>query len=118
MVDYADKVTLDRATTRFHAQYLRDKGQVIGSGADVNVVYGNFGGGGGDELAQGSTISRVATIGSKPDSHVVNAATFLSAVKDQFSDYVQTQFGVVTIGEPESISEREQRAQTAQPTRH
>ena len=54
----------------------------------------------------------------RPDSHVVNAATFLSALKDQFSDYVQTQFGVVTVGEPETISEREQRAEAAPPAKH
>lgn len=119
MIDYDDKVTLDRATKHFNAQYLRDKGQIIGPAETATMIYGNFGGGGGDQGAQGPVLSQVETVGKTPDSHVVNAARFLTAMKDQFSDFVQTQFGVVTVGEPETISEREQReSPPAAPAKH
>jgi len=54
-------------------------------------------------------------IDTRPDTTTANAGKFLASVKDQFSDFVQTQFGVVTVGEPETISQREQRAESAAP---
>ncbi len=118
MTDYDDKVTMDRASRRFNAQYLRFKGQIVGPPETATMVYGNFGGGGGDAGAKGAVINQLETIASHADSHAVNAARFMSAVKDQFSDFVQTQFGVVTVGEPETISEREQRAVAPAPAQH
>jgi hypothetical protein len=108
-VDYDDKVTLDRASKKFSAQYVRDKGQINGPPETTTVTYGNFGGGGGDQMALGPTIGQVYKVANTPDSHTVNAARFLAAVKDQFSDFVHVQFGAVTVGEPESISEHDQR---------
>ncbi len=115
IVDYGDKVTLDRATTKFNAAYLRYKGQLNGPAEYSTDVYGNFGGGGGDARAGGSTLTQVQHVDTKPDTTTANGSRFLSSVKDQFSDFVQTQFGVVTVGEPESISEREQRTEPATP---
>jgi len=115
IVDYGDKVTLDRATTKFNAAYLRYKGQLIGPAEYNTEVTGNFGGGGGDARAGGSTLSQVQHVDTRPDTTTANAGKFLASVKDQFSDFVQTQFGVVTVGEPETISEREQRAESAAP---
>lgn len=112
MVDYSDKVTLDRASAHFNAQYLRDKGQINGPPETTTMIYGNFGGGGGDQLAQGPALSQIDKVNHTPDSHVVNAGRFLSAVKDQFSDFVQLQFGNVTVGEPETISDRAAREPT------
>jgi hypothetical protein len=40
-------------------------------------------------------------------SKTVNAAKFLTAVKDQFDDYINFEFGRVTVGEPESIGDHE-----------
>jgi hypothetical protein len=118
IVDYGDKVTLDRATTKFNAAYQRYKGQLVGP-AEYNIdVYGNFGGGGGDAGAAGPVLSQVQRVDTRPDTTTGNAGHFLNSVKDQFSDFVQTQFGVVTVGEPESISEREQRASAAPPANH
>lgn len=116
IVDYSDKVTLDRATTKFNAAYQRYKGQLNGP-AEYNIdIYGNFGGGGGDTRAAGPMLSQVQRVDTRPDTTTANGGHFLASVKDQFSDFVQTQFGVVTVGEPETISEREQRAGTAAPT--
>ena len=115
IVDYGDKVTLDRATTKFNAAYVRYKGQLNGPAEYTEQVYGNFGGGGGDAGAAGSTLSQVQRIDTRPDTTTANAGKFLASVKDQFSDFVQTQFGVVTVGEPETISQREQRAESAAP---
>jgi hypothetical protein len=107
--DYDDKVTLDRASKKFNAQYVRDKGQINGPPETTIVIYGNFGGGGGDQAVLAPVLEQVDNAGRKPDSHTVNAARFLAAVKDQFSDFVHVQFGAVTVGEPESISEHDQR---------
>jgi len=115
IVDYSDKVTLDRATTKFNAAYLRYKGQLNGPAEYNTDVTGNFGGGGGDARAGGSTLSQVQRVDTRPDTTTANGSNFLASVKDQFSDFVQTQFGVVTVGEPETISEREQRAEPAAP---
>jgi Sel1 repeat len=109
IVDYSDKVTLDRASKRFNAQYLRDKGQINGPPEYTTIIYGNFGGGGGDADTS-AMISQVDKTAQTPDSRNVNAARFLSAVKDQFSDFIHVQFGAVTVGEPESVAEREERA--------
>jgi hypothetical protein len=119
IVDYSDKVTLDRATTKFNAAYQRYKGQLIGPAEYNDQVYGNFGGGGGDARAAGPTLTQVQRVDIRPDTTTANSGKFLASVKDQFSDFVQTQFGVVTVGEPETISEREQRAESvAPPAKH
>jgi hypothetical protein len=114
-VDYADKVTLDRASKTFNAQYLRDKGQINGPPETTAVIYGNFGGSGGDQMALGPTIGQVNNVAKTPNSHIVNAGKFLAAMKDQFSDFVQVQFGAVEVGEPESISEYHRRADQPPP---
>lgn len=115
-VDYDDKVTLDRASRKFNSQYLRDKGAINGPPEYTTIVYGNFGGGGGDQAAQ-SMITQINNVanGRTGGQHVVNAAKFLSAVKDQFSDFVHVQFGAVEVGEPESISEHDQRLRQQSP---
>jgi hypothetical protein len=113
-VDYDDKVTLDRASKRFNAQYLHDKGQITGPPEYTEITYGEFGGGGGGEMAF-SPLSQVNKVGRAPDSQTVNAARFLAAVKDQFSDFIHVQFGAVTVGEPESISEHVQHATQPDP---
>lgn len=115
IADYNDKVTLDRATTKFNAAYLRYKSQLIGPAEYNNDVTGNFGGGGGDAGASGSTANQLQRVLNRPDTTIANSAKLLTSVKDQFSDFVQTQFGVVTVGEPETVSEREQRTQSAAP---
>ena len=113
--DYSDKVTLDRATTKFNAAYQRYKGQLNGP-AEYNIqIQGNFGGGGGDTGAAKPMLSQVQDVDNRPDTTTSNAAKFMTSVKDQFSDFVQTQFGVVTVGEPETVSQREQRAESAAP---
>ena len=115
ITDYGDKVTLDRATTKFNAAYQRYKGQLNGP-AEYNIqIQGNFGGGGGDAGAAKPMLSQVQDVDNRPDTTTSNSAKFMSSVKDQFSDFVQTQFGVVTVGEPETISQREQRAESAPP---
>ncbi len=116
IADYGDKVTLDRATTKFNAAYLRIKGQLIGPAEYNQDITGNFGGSGGDARAAGSIATQLQHTDSRPDTTTSNAAKLLTSVKDQFSDFVQTQFGVVTVGEPETISEREQRAEP--PAKH
>jgi hypothetical protein len=108
-VDYDDKVTLDRASKKFNAQYLRDKGQINGPPEYTTVMYGDFSGGGGDETVLAPVPGQINGVAQRPDLHTVNAARFLAAVKDQFSDFVHVQFGAVTVGEPESISEHDQR---------
>jgi len=108
-VDYDDKVTLDRASKKFNSQYLRDKGQINGPPETTYMVYGNFGGGGGDQTVLAPIPNQINNVLGTPDSHTVNAAKFLAAVKDQFSDFVHVQFGAVTVGEPESISEHDRR---------
>jgi len=107
-VDYDDKVTLDRASKKFSAQYLRDKGRINGPPETTKVIYGNFGGRGGDQMALGPTMRQAYKIAHTPDSRTINAAKFLAAMKDQFSDFVRVQFGAVTVGEPESILEHDQ----------
>ena len=114
IADYGDKVTLDRATTKFNAAYLRYKGQLNGP-AEYNMqIQGNFGGG-SDAGVTKPMLSQVQDVDNRPDTTTSNSAKFLGSVKDQFSDFVQTQFGVVTVGEPETISQREQRAESAAP---
>ena len=115
-VDYDDKVTLDRASRKFNSQYLRDKGAINGPPEYTTIAYGNFGGGGGDQAAQ-SMITQINNVanGRTGGQHVVNAAKFLSAVKDQFSDFVHIQFGAVEVGEPETITEHDQRLQQQSP---
>jgi hypothetical protein len=112
--DYADAVTLDRASKVFNAQYLRDKGTINGPPEYTTITYGNFGGGGGDQAAHpvfDPTTGALQGGRNSADSHSVNAARFLSAVKDQFSDFVHVQFGGdVSVGEPESIAEHDKNA--------
>lgn len=111
-VDYDDKVTLDRASKKFNGQYLRDKGQISGPPEYTDITYGDFAGGGGGSAVT-PMISQINGVTGSPESHTVNAAKFLAAVKDQFSDFVHVQFGAVSVGEPESISEHDER--TAKP---
>ena len=113
-VDYDDKVTLDRASKKFNAQYLRDKGQINGPPEYTDITYGDFAGGGGDDSVLAPMVVQINGVTRTPDSHTVNAARFFTAVKDQFSDFIHVQFGAVSVGEPESISEHDQR--TGQPS--
>ncbi|MFT3791989.1 MAG: hypothetical protein QM741_13140 [Rudaea sp.] len=113
-IDYDDKATLDRASKKFNDQYIRDKGTINGPPEYTTIAYGDFSGGGGDQAAQ-SAITQINNVadGRTGGQHVVNAAKFLSAVKDQFSDFVHVQFGAVEVGEPETVSEHDQRLQQA-----
>lgn len=110
--DYDDKVTLDRASKRFNSQLLNDKGALNGPAEETTITYGSFGGGGGDQGAHPIFDPNTGALqGGRNDAvqHTVNAAKFIAAVKDQFSDFVHVQFGAVSVGEPESISEHDQR---------
>jgi hypothetical protein len=110
--DYDDKVTLDRASKRFNSQLLSDRGTLNGPPEETTITYGSFGGGGGDAGAHPIFDANTGALqGGRNDavSHSVNAAKFIAAVKDQFSDFVHVQFGAVSVGEPESISEHDRR---------
>jgi hypothetical protein len=112
--DYDDKVTLDRASKRFNAQLLHDRGTLNGPPEYTTITYGSFGGGGGDQGANPIFDPNTGALqGGRNDAvlHTVNAARFIAAVKDQFSDFVHVQFGAVSVGEPESISEHDRRVQ-------
>lgn len=117
-VDYSDKITLDRASKRFNDQLVQDKGTLNGPPEYTDITYGSFGGGGGDQSAQPIFDATTGVLqGGRNDavSHTVNAAKFIAAVKDQFSDFVHVQFGAVEVGEPESVSEHDQRMQQGAP---
>ncbi len=117
-VDYDDKITLDRASKLFNAQYLRDKGTINGPPEFTTITYGNFGGGGGDQSAHPLFDPQTGALQggrNNAESHTVNAARFFTAVKDQFSDFIHVQFGAVSVGEPESISDHDQRLRQQAP---
>jgi TPR repeat protein len=100
-VDYDDKVTLDRASKKFNAQYVHDRGSVLGNEAYTTITYGDFGGAHNDT---DSVVNQINAATNVPGTaHTVNAAKFLNAVKDQFSDFVRVQFGAVEVGQPETI---------------
>lgn len=117
-IDYDDKVTLDRASKLFNDQLIRDKGTLNGPPEYTNITYGSFGGGGGDQGAHPIFDPNTGALqGGRNEavSHTVNAAKFIAAVKDQFSEFVRVQFGAVEVGEPESVSEHDRRAPVPQP---
>jgi len=112
--DYDDKITLDRASKRFNDELIKQKGSLNGPPEYTDITYGSFGGGGGDQSAHPIFDPGTGALqGGRNDavSHSVNAAKFIAAVNDQFSEFVHVQFGAVQVGEPESVSEHEQRAQ-------
>jgi hypothetical protein len=105
--DYDDKATLDRASKKFNDQLMRDKGTLNGPPEYTTITYGSFGGGGGDQMANpvfDPTTGALQGGRNHGVTHTVNAAKFLAAVKDQFSDFVHVQFGAVSVGQPESVS--------------
>ncbi len=116
-VDYDDKVTLPRANKRFNDELIHTKGSINGPPEYTTIVYGGgfgFGGGGGDARANplfdsNGVMNKQMTQGST----TVNAAKFLTAVKDQFDDYINFEFGRVTVGEPESLGDHEKDAAAA-----
>ncbi|MGH8123246.1 MAG: hypothetical protein ACREPT_10805 [Rudaea sp.] len=115
-VDYGDKVTLDRATKKFNDQLMRDKGTINGPPQYTTITYGNFGGGGGDQQAHPLFNSETGQLdggSNHAQDTTVNAAKFLAAVKDQFDDFVDIQFGRVSVGEPKSIGDRQKAAANA-----
>lgn len=115
-VDYDDKVTLDRASKKFNDQLMRDKGTLNGPPEYTTITYGSFGGGGGDQMANPIFDPNTGALqGGRTQgvTRTVNAAKFIAAVKDQFSDFVHTQFGAVDVGQPESVSGNGQPAQSA-----
>lgn len=107
--DYDDKVTLPRATRKFNDQYARDKGTSLGDAEHTTITYGDFGGGGGDQMAHPvfDPGSGALQGGLNQTVKTVNAAKFLPAVKDQFDDYINLEYGRVTVGEPESIADHQ-----------
>jgi len=112
--DYDDKLTLERASRKFNDQLIRDKGTLNGPPEYTTITYGTFGGGGGDQMANPVFDPATGALqGGRGQgvTHMVNAAKFLSAVKDQFSDFVHVQFGGVDVGQPESVSGNGQAAQ-------
>jgi hypothetical protein len=115
-VDYDDKVTLDRASKKFNDQLIHDKGTINGPPEYTTITYGSFGGGGGDQMANPvfdpntGALQGGRTVGV---THTVNAAKFIAAVKDQFSDFVHLQFGAVDVGQPESVPNGAKPAQPA-----
>ena len=112
--DYDDKVTLDRASKRFNAQLAADKGGLNGPPEYTDIVYDSFGGGGGDQSSHPIFDAATGALKGGRDqgvAHSVNAAKFFAAVKDEFSDFVHTQFGAVSVGEPESIAGHDRRLQ-------
>ena len=114
--DYDDKITLDRASKKFNDELIRQKGSLNGPPEYTDITYGSFGGGGGGQSAHPIfDPSTGALQGGRNDavSHSVNAAKFIAAVNDQFSEFMRVQFGAVQVGEPESVSEHEQRGQHA-----
>lgn len=105
-VDYDDKVTLERASKKFNDQLIRDKGTINGPPEYTTITYGSFGGGGGDQGANPIFDPNTGALQGGQNvgvTHTVNAARFLTAVKDQFSDFVRLQFGAVDVGQPESV---------------
>jgi hypothetical protein len=113
-VDYDDKITLDRASKHFNDELIKQKGSLNGPPEYTDITYGSFGGGGGDQSAHPIFDPNTGALqGGRNDavSHSVNAAKFIAAVNDQFSEFVHVQFGAVQVGEPESVSEHEQRVQ-------
>ena len=116
-VDYDDKVTLDRAGKKFNDQLIRDKGSLNGPPEYTTITYGSFGGGGGDQMANPVFDANSGALqGGRTEgvTRTVNAAKFISAVKDQFSDFVHTQFGAVDVGQPVGVSNGSQPAPTAE----
>ena len=97
---------------------IRDKGSLNGPPEYTTITYDSFGGGAGDQSAHPIFAPTTGALqGGRNDavSHSVNAAKFIAAVKDQFSDFIHVQFGAVEVGEPESISAHDQRVQQKPP---
>jgi hypothetical protein len=116
-VDYDDELTLKRTSKQFSDQLIRDKGTLNGPPEYTTITYGSFGGGGGDQMANPLFDPNTGALQggrSQSVSHSVNAAKFIAAVKDQFSDFVRVQFGAVSVGQPEDISDRGHSEQPAQ----
>ena len=113
-VDYDDKVTLPRANKKFNDELMREKGNLSGPPEYTTIVYGGgFGFGGGAAEHPLFDSSGVMNTQIAQQSNAVNAAKFLSAVKDQFDDYINIEYGRVTVGEPESIGDHEAAASPA-----
>ena len=110
--DYDDKVTLPRATTHFNDELIRTKGSLQGPPEYTSITYGGgFGfGGGAAEHALFDSGGNMQT-GIAQTTTSVNAAKFIAAVKDQFDDYINFEFGRVSVGEPESIADHEKEEQ-------
>jgi hypothetical protein len=57
---------------------MHDKGQINRPPEYTEVMYGDFSGGGGDEMVF-SPLNQINSVARNPDSHTVNAAGFLPA---------------------------------------
>ena len=115
--DYDDKAALERASKKFNDQLIRDKGTLNGPPEYTTITYGSFGGGGGDQAANPVFDANTGALqGGRTQgvTRTVNAAKFISAVKDQFSDFVHVQFGAVDVGQPESVPAGARPAQPGQ----
>ena len=98
-------------------QLIRDKGSLNGPPEYTTITYGSFGGGGGDQMANPVFDANTGALqGGRTQgvTRTVNAAKFISAVKDQFSDFVHTQFGAVDVGQPVGVSNGSQHVPTAE----
>jgi hypothetical protein len=112
--DYADKITLERANKKFNDELLREKGNLQGPPEYTTVVYGGgfgFGGGAAEHALFDSSGNMNTQIAQ--NSHAVNAAKFINAVKDQYEDYINFEYGRVSVGEPESLADHEKDATAA-----
>jgi hypothetical protein len=111
-VDYDDKVTLPRASKHFNDELMRVKGSIDGPPEYATLTYGGGFGFGGAAAEHPFDSGGFMQSGIAQTSTTVNAAKFITAVKDQFDDYINFEFGRVTVGEPESIGDHEKDAAT------
>jgi hypothetical protein len=109
--DYDDKVTLPRANRKFNDELIRAKGSITGPPEYTTITFcGAFGCGGGAAEHPLFDSGGLMQSGIAQTTTTVNAAKFLTAVKDQYDDYINLEFGRVTVGEPESLGDYERDA--------
>jgi hypothetical protein len=107
---------LPRANKHFNDELIRVKGSIDGPPEYTTITYGGgfgFGGAAAEGPGENKSIfdsGGFMESGIAQTSTTVNAAKFITAVKDQFDDYINFEFGRVSVGEPESIGDHEKDA--------